>query len=194
MVQSCRRQAVRNSQRRKKTVLVLHGDRLSIPTVKMTDPGLIAGLSRGQPEEVEIFSEYLDLTRFPAAQYGDDLVRYLRARYAARRPDVVIAVGSSALELVLAHRDELFASVPDVFVNVDHRDVEGREMPPNVTGLWMAWDYQRTAELALQLQPKTREVVCVGGTGTQEQRWNNEARKVLEHFAGRVRTRWLDNG
>ena len=65
-------------------------------------------------------------------------------------------------------------------------------MPPNVTGLWMAWDYQRTVELALQLQPETREVVCVGGTGTEEQRWNNEARNVLERFATRVRTHWLD--
>jgi len=63
-----------------KTVLVLHGDRLSIPAVKTTEQGFMAGLSRGQPEEVEIFSEYLDLSRFPAAQYGDDLVRYLRAQ------------------------------------------------------------------------------------------------------------------
>jgi PAS domain S-box-containing protein len=65
-------------------------------------------------------------------------------------------------------------------------------MPPNVSGLWMAWDYQKTVELALQLQPETREVVCISGTGAQEQRWNDEARKVLEHFAARVRTRWLD--
>jgi PAS domain S-box-containing protein len=176
----------------KRTVLVLYGDRLSIPAMKTTEQGLMAGLSRGQPEDLEIFSEYLDLTRFPAAQYGDDLVRYLRARYAARKPDVVIAVGSSALELALAHREELFPAVPVVFANVDHREVEGREMPPNVTGLWMAWDYQRTVELALQLQPEIREIVCVAGTGTQEQHWNDEARKVLEHFAPRVRTRWLD--
>jgi hypothetical protein len=64
----------------KKTVLVLHGDRLSILAVKTTEQGLMAGPSRGQPEEVGIFSEYLDLSRFPAAQYGDDLVRYLRAQ------------------------------------------------------------------------------------------------------------------
>jgi PAS domain S-box-containing protein len=56
----------------------------------------------------------------------------------------------------------------------------------------MAWDYQRTLELALQLQPKTREVVCVSGTGVEEQAWNKEARKVLERFASQVRTRWLD--
>jgi PAS domain S-box-containing protein len=176
----------------KKTVLVLYGDRLSIPAMKTTEQGLLAGLSRGQPDDPEIFSEYLDLTRFPAAQYGDDLVRYLITRYAARKPNIVIAVGSSALELALAHRNELFPGVPIVFADVDHREVGGREMPANVTGLWMGWDYQRTVELALQLQPETREIVCVGGTGSQEQRWNNEARKVLERFATRVRTRWLD--
>jgi hypothetical protein len=169
----------------KKTVPVLHGDRLAIPAVKTTDQGLMTALSGRQPEEVDIFSEYLDLVRFPATQYGDDVVRYLRTRYGARKPDVVIAVGNS-LELVLAHRDELFAGVPIVFANVDHREVEGREMPPNVSGLWMAWDSQRTVELALQLQPETREVVCVTGTGSEEQRWNSEARKVLGRFATRV--------
>jgi PAS domain S-box-containing protein len=104
----------------------------------------------------------------------------------------VIAVTSSALEVAIVNRDELFAGVPIVFANVDHREVEGRAMPSNVTGLWMAWDYQRTVELALQLQPATREIVCVGGSGAQEQRWNDEAHKVLERFATRVRTRWLD--
>jgi hypothetical protein len=64
----------------KKTVLVLHGDRLSIPAVK-TDGARFDGwpvawaAGRGGN-----FSEYLDLSRFPAAQYGDDLVRYLRAQ------------------------------------------------------------------------------------------------------------------
>ena len=177
----------------KKAVLVLYGDRLSIPAMKATEQGLMAGLSRGRLEDLEIFSEYLDLERFPAARYEDDLVHYLRTRYSGRKPDVVIAVGSFALELAVAHGDELFPGVPIVFANVDLREMEGREMPPNVTGLRMGWDYQRTVELALQLQPETQEIVCVGGTGTQEQQWNNEARKVLEHFATRVRTRWLDN-
>jgi hypothetical protein len=63
----------------KKIVLVLYSNPLSIPAIRTTEQGLMAGLSRGQTEEVEIFSEYLDLSRFPAAQYGGDLVHYLRA-------------------------------------------------------------------------------------------------------------------
>jgi PAS domain S-box-containing protein len=141
---------------------------------------------------LEVFSEYLDLMRFPAAQYGDDIVRFLRARHETRKPDVLITLANTTLQFVLDHRDDLFPGVPIVFAGVDHREVEGKEMPPNITGLWMAWDYQRTLELALQLQPKTREVVCVSGTGVEEQAWNKEARKVLERFASQVRTRWLD--
>ena len=176
----------------KKNVVILYGDRLSIPAVKSTEQGLMAGLSRGRLEDLEIFSEYLDLTPHPAARYEDNLVHDLRTRYAGRKPDEVIAVGSSALEFAVAHRDELFAGVPIVFANVDLRPIEAQKMPPNVTGVWMAWDYQRTIELALQLQPETQEIVCVGGTGPLDQQWDNEARKVLEHFATRVRTRWLD--
>ena len=176
----------------KKTVLVLYGERLSIPAMRMTEQGLMSGLLSAHARDVEVFSENLDLTRFPAARNGDDLVRYLRSRYGMRKPDVLIALVDNALQFVLDHRDELFQGVPIVFADVDHREVEGKEMPPNVTGLWMEWDYQRTLELALQLQPETREVVCVAGTGVEEQSWNNEARKVLERFATRVRTRWLD--
>ncbi|MBV9488929.1 MAG: PAS domain-containing protein [Verrucomicrobia bacterium] len=176
----------------KKTVLVLYGERLSIPAMRTTEQGLMSALPRELPPEVEVYFEYLDFARFPAAQYGDALVRYLRARYATRKPDVVIAVVSSALQFALAHRDELFADAPIVFSNVDHREVEGKPLPPNVVGLWMEWDYQRTVELALRLQPETREIVCVSGTGALEQLWNEEARKVLGRYAPRVRTRWLD--
>jgi hypothetical protein len=72
----------------KKTVLVLYGEPLSVPANRMTEQGLTAGLSREHAGGVEIFSEYLDFTRFPRAQYEDVLVRYLRARYATRKPDV----------------------------------------------------------------------------------------------------------
>jgi PAS domain S-box-containing protein len=176
----------------KKKVLVLYGDPLSTPADRMTEQGLTVALSSAHGWNLEVFSEYLDLMRFPAAQYGDDIVRFLRARHETRKPDVLITLANTTLQLVLDHRDDLFPGVPIVFAGVDHREVEGKEMPPNITGLWMAWDYQRTLELALQLQPKTREVVCVSGTGVEEQAWNKEARKVLERFASQVRTRWLD--
>lgn len=177
---------------RHQTVLVLYGERLSIPAVRTVEQGLMAALPRELPPQVDIFCEYLDFARFPAAQYGEELARYLRVRYAARRPDLVIAVAGTALQFALAHREGPFAGAPIVFTGVDHREVEGQPLPPDVTGLWMGWDYQRTLELVLRLQPDTREVVCVAGTGAPERLWNQEARAVLGRYAPRVRTRWLD--
>ena len=171
---------------------MLYGDPLSAPADRMTEQGLTAALSSAQGWDLEVFSEYLDLMRFPAVQYGNDIARYLHARYGTRKPDVLIALANTTLQFVLDHREELFQGVPIVFAGVDHREVEGQAMPTNVTRLWMAWDYQRTLELALQLQPEIREVVCVSGTGAEEQPWNDEASKVLGRFSSQLRARWLD--
>jgi hypothetical protein len=81
----------------------------------MTEQGLSAGLSSAHAWDLEIFSEYLDLTRFPTAQYGDELVRHLRARYGTQKPAVLIAIVNIALQFALEHRDELFSGVPIVF-------------------------------------------------------------------------------
>jgi hypothetical protein len=74
----------------KKTVLVLYGDPQSTPADRMTEQGLTAALSSGHGWELEVFSEYLDLMRFPAVRYGDDIGRYLGARYGTRKPDVLL--------------------------------------------------------------------------------------------------------
>jgi hypothetical protein len=84
---------------------------------------LPAALSNANAWDLEVFSEYLDLARFPAARYGDDIVPYLRARYATRKPDVLIVVSNITLQFVLDHRDELFPGVPIVFTGIDHREV-----------------------------------------------------------------------
>ena len=89
----------------KKTVLELYGDPLSAPADRMTEQGLTAALSSAHGSDLEVFSEYLDLERFPAARYGDDIVRYLRAKYAARKLDVVITAANTALQFALEHRD-----------------------------------------------------------------------------------------
>jgi hypothetical protein len=65
---------------------VLYGDPLSAPADRMTEQGLTVALSSAHGWNLEVFSEYLDLMRFPAAQYGDDIERFLRARYETRKP------------------------------------------------------------------------------------------------------------
>ena len=128
---------------RQKTVLVLYGDPLSTPADRMTEQGLTAALSSAREWDLEVFSECLDLMRFPTVRYGNDIARYLHARCGTRKPDVLIVLANTTLQFVLDHREELFPGVPIVFEGVDHREVEGREMPSKVTGsplVRRSWD------------------------------------------------------
>jgi PAS domain S-box-containing protein len=60
----------------KKTVLVFYVHPLSLPANKLIEQGLTAALSSSHAWDLEVFSEYLVLARFPAARYGDGIVRY----------------------------------------------------------------------------------------------------------------------
>ena len=80
--------------------------------MKTTEQGLMAGLSRGQPEDVGIFSEYLDLSRFPGGSvWGRSRVLSARSTRRERVPSsslashlpvdlVVIMLGSNDLRPV----------------------------------------------------------------------------------------------
>jgi hypothetical protein len=59
-----------------KKVLMLHGDRLAIPAVKTTDQGLMAALSRAQPQQMQ--AGKINRTQYDAAygaQLTDDAVQ-----------------------------------------------------------------------------------------------------------------------
>ena len=56
----------------------------------------MAGLSRGQPEEVGIFSEYLDLSRFPGGSvWGRSRVLSARSTRRERVPSGMSGLSSS---------------------------------------------------------------------------------------------------
>lgn len=69
------------------------------------------------------------------------------------------------------------------------RLTEGRH-----TGLPINFDFRDTLELILQLQPDTKEVVCVAGTASFDRLWAEQCRLVLEGYRARVRYRFIGEG
>ena len=47
--------------------------------------------------KIDLFSEFLDLSRFPEKVHVERMAHYLAEKYAERRPNVVIAIGQDAL-------------------------------------------------------------------------------------------------
>jgi PAS domain S-box-containing protein len=174
-----------------KSVLVLYGERGDLPAIEAVEENIRQALHNSTSPRIELFSEYLDFTRFPAAQYERNLVRYLQERYAGRRIDLVVPVAGFALEFALGHREELFPHAPVVFCAIDQRELEKVRLPADATGITGHFDIERTIKLIRQLQPDVSEIVCVSGTSGFDQRWAGETRKIMERFHSQVRARWI---
>ena len=173
-----------------KAVLVLTSERSDLPAVASFQRGLREKLS--DPDgKIELFVEYLDFGRFPERTHEAAFVRYLRERYSGRRIDAIVPSSEAALQFLLAHREALFPGVPVVAAGTEPRRVEGPRLPPGITAIPVIYDYDRTLELALALQPDAREVLVVHGVAEWDLRRREEARRSLERHAPRLRYRML---
>ncbi len=160
-----------------KRVLLLYSERQELPAIRAIDAGLREAFAvRGG---VEIFAEYCDFARFPAEKHSGGLVDFLRSRYGARKMDMVVAAGYEALQFAIAKRDALFPGVLITYCGIERRQVEAKPLPPGVSGALLYYDFRRTVELALKLQPGVREAVCVFGTSGFDQQVGEEAMAAL---------------
>jgi PAS domain S-box-containing protein len=173
-----------------KSVLVLYAERSDLPAIDAVEENLREVLHASTSPRIELYSEYLDFTRFPAEQYERSHVRYLQERYAGRQIDLVVPVSGFALEFALRHRD-LFPGAPVVFCATDQRELDKIRLPADATGITAHFDIERTINLILQLQPNVREIVCVSGTSGFDQRWAEVTREIMERFHSQVGARWI---
>ncbi len=163
-----------------KRVLLLYGGRSEFPAIQAVDAGLReAFAARGG---VEVFAEFFDFARFPAARHTGGLTVLLRDRYGARKLDMVITTGYEALQFALAQRAELFPGVPITYCHIERHQLAGQTLPPDVTGAVVFHDFRRTIELALKLQPGVREAVCVFGTTELDRQVGQEALAALAKY------------
>lgn len=104
----------------------------------------------GSNFEVQLFEEYLDTWRLN--QDASRSVSALEAKYAGRKFDVVVAVGSEALKLLVEQPPNFLKGTPVVFLSVQDFNVPSA-LPANITGVTSHVAYAATARLAMSLQP-----------------------------------------
>src|SRR5271166_3361708 len=173
----------------KKNVLILYGERLDLPVIRMAEQSLRETFAASVAPQVEWFAEYFDFARFPSAEHEANLTRYLRERYAGRKIDLIMPVSSLSLRFLLRHREEIFPGVPVVYAVQSAAEVHAGAPPPKVTGVAAAMGVRGTGDLARRLQPEAREIVCVGGASGADQDGLAQVTKVLEGYADRLRVR-----
>src|SRR6185312_8048516 len=130
----------------------------------------------------ELFSEYLDSTRFPGEQQTELLHDYLRQKYAGQKIDAVVATPDPALDFLLKHRSDLFSDSPIVFIAVKRPPGEVLAAGPGVTGIIRANTYRKTLDLALTLHPGTEDLFVISGTPERDKRFETVARQELAGY------------
>lgn len=141
----------------------------------------------------------LDITEHSlvTARSGDEdpetpFVNYLRAVYAKRPVDLIIAIGAPAAAFVQQHRQKLFAGTPMLLMAVDQRRVQYSSLTPNDAVVAVRINYLAAVENILRVLPDTQNVMVVVGTSPIEKFWKEAIGKELEPLAGRIRLSWTD--
>jgi signal transduction histidine kinase len=169
-------------ERRQQRVLALYVTTPGAPGAVVFETTYQTLFREALGSRLDFHSEYIDLGRFSEPAYTAALVDFLRYKYRAVPPDVVLATTEASRRFAEQYQSDLFPNVPIVFVN----RVAATDRVSNTTGVNAPLDLSGTLDLALDLQPETEHVFVITGLSAFDQFYERLARDQLQRFAGRV--------
>ena len=175
-----------------KSVLVLFSNARLLPANVEAERAIRETLAKPKVQTAEVFAEFLDMPRFGGERHVITMATYLREKYAARPPSVIVAGSDEALAFLLRHRGELFPGSPIVHMAVSQSGLKAvQPLPAGVVGVPGEFDFAGTIELALKLHPKARRLVVVTGASSQDREFEARVRNEAPRFAGRATAEFL---
>jgi signal transduction histidine kinase len=175
----------------RQNVLIVFDEDKDLPGLAMINRSVREVLLTALKDDVELYTESLNVSQFKDPGYYDVLREYFRRKYDGKRPHLIVAVMEPSLDFLMQQSAALFAGVPIVFCGADPVDMQRKTLRENVTGVLVERDFAPTLDIALRLQPDTREVFVVGGTSRFDRQMQALARRHLEPFEKRARITWL---
>ena len=170
---------------------MLYENNRLLPANVQADRGINQVLASGN-ENTVVSTEFLDAPRFAGQDYVQTVVTFLREKYAAQPPDVVVAGGNAALDFLLANRAKLFPLVPVVHMGVDYSFVKAKQpLPGDVDGMPVEYDLTGTVDQALTWHPNATRLVVVTGASAPDLELEALLRALAGQFAGRVTIEFL---
>ncbi|MGR9300010.1 sensor histidine kinase (plasmid) [Rhizobium leguminosarum] len=174
-------------------VLVLYPYDERIAATTAAGEALRSRLLEATNGKIDLFSEFLDLSRFPEGDHVARMARYLGDKYAVRRPDVVVAVGSESASFIVANHGTIAPGAKIVAAGFGTATAEKIDLPDDVIGAFTTFDILKTAEMARSLQPDARHLYIVGGSSDFDRGWLATARTALEQFSKSYETTYLED-
>ena len=165
-----------------KRLVVLYWDNKEFPGNARFEESLKAQLQLDRRQDIEYFPEYLEASRFPDQNTAVSFRNYLKAKYARRTVDVIVASADAPLKFLLQYRTEVFPGSPIVFVANDPPEPDALAFGAGMTGIRYKNAYRETVDLALRLHPGTKRIFVVSGTPQQDRRFEKLTQQELSGF------------
>ena len=102
-----------------KRVLLVYSEDKAHPAHELTDGGIRAVFRSNKLFDVQLYTEYLDLSRFSGPGHAHAVADYLRRKYAGSKIDAIITVYPAALDFLMGEEINVFPGVPVVACEID---------------------------------------------------------------------------
>jgi PAS domain S-box-containing protein len=166
-------------------ILILNEVNATYPGITVINQGIQAGLN-GSPYHLELYSEYMDTSLFPNPAVQQELRDSYIRKYQNIKLDVIITVGPSPLRFMEEVHQRAFPGVPIVFCLPSLTVPGAPTLDPDFTGVGNDMAPTETLEIALRLLPGARNVVVVGGIGSNDRAQLGVVKEDLKPYEGRI--------
>jgi signal transduction histidine kinase len=136
-------------------------------------------LNRHSPWPLDIQDESLVTAKTGDNDAEAKFVDYLKALYARRPPDLIMALNAPAGRFVQQHRADLFPTTPMLLAIVEERRVEQSMLSEQDAVAAVRFNPVAIAENILRLLPETKAIAMVVGNSPSEQFWTGELKRTL---------------
>jgi signal transduction histidine kinase len=173
-------------------VLILYPFDQRLPSINIVGEVVTKRFLASSLPKIDVFSDYLDLSRFEGQDYRAQAAAFLAQKYHGKQLDLVVALGPPALDFIREYRSQIAPGAKIVFGLVSDPNL-GSAPTGDIAGVRSEYDLKKTLELAARLQPDARQLVVVTGTSDFDRSWEAKAREVLAPFAGWYETTYLSS-
>jgi signal transduction histidine kinase len=174
-------------------VLILYPYDERLPATAIAGEKARDRLQAATAGKIDLFSEFLDLSRFPEDAHIDRMARYMAEKYVDHRPDVVIALGEPSTRFIVDNRDTIAPGARIIFGGFGRDATLELNLPADAVGAFSEFEIAKTLELARALQPDAKNLFIIAGSSAFDREWLASARTDLAEAEKDYQTTYLEN-
>ena len=159
-----------------KHILFLYAQTEDYPAHKSLERGFKKQLQNMGEANVEYSYTYLELSRFSFdPQYPERLASFLKLKYAAKKPDLVVTHFGPAADFALKYGRETFPRAQFILAMDEIEGLSASELPQGFGSVAGIFEVKETVMLIKKMQQDVKKIYVVVGDSEQE-------RNTLEYF------------